>query len=122
MKHLAAVLIALSPILSLPLLHAQDKPKVEPPKLADVLRENETLKRENTVLKASLRDRDARLQLASFEREGMVRAVISDPNDPDGSKAVKARCELLEGQLRAVDKPDDKSTFDCQTLTFRKPE
>jgi hypothetical protein len=92
------------------------------PTLGAVLRENEQLKREIAVLRVTLRERDARLQLAAFEREGMVKAVSQDPSDPDGTKAVKARCAALEPQLRAIEQPGDRTTFDCATLAFTRRE
>lgn len=99
----------------------KDEKKPEPPKLADVLREKETLTRRVAQLEVALKERDARLQLASFEREGMVRAVILNPQDPDGTKAVQARCSVLEAHLREAEKPAKEATFDCAEMRFRRP-
>lgn len=109
--------LILAIVLSSASVTAQESKKADPPKLADVLRENENLKRENSALKRDLRIRDTHVQLAARERTYILEELSTDKNEP---AAAKARCEALEVNLRELDKPDKDSTFECESMTFKK--
>lgn len=92
---------------------AQDTP---PPRLGDVLRELEQLKRDVAKLTEEVRLRDTFINLAVREREMILREMTADKG---AAKATADRCQVLERQLRAIESPEKESTFDCDTLTFK---
>ena len=101
------------------LLAVQDKPaekKPEPPKLADVLRENETLRRQVEQLQRDLRIRDTFITLATAEKERLLTEISTDRGL---ASAQQKRCATIEAQLRDLDDPKKDATFDCGSLTFK---
>lgn len=104
-------------------LFAQDKPaekKPEPPKLADVLRENETLRRQVEQLQRDMRIRDTFITLATAEKERVLTEISTDRGL---ASAQQKRCATIEAHLREIEDPKKDATFDCATLTFaEKPK
>lgn len=84
-----------------------------------LIRENEALKREILGLKATVKDREARLQLLQQNLDLALKVASSDP---EAEKAVEARCADLERRLRALEDPAKVAVFDCRALTFSHPE
>lgn len=98
-------------------LEAQEKPAPEAAARAALLRENEALKREVLGLKATIRDREARLQLLQQNLDLALRVVAGDA---EGDKAAQARCGNLEEGLRLLEKPPADAVFDCRAMTFKE--